>query len=88
MNINELENTITQNYKTSTQEFKRLFHGRGGCYENWEFLTVDSIDKVLYIVYFFKIDEALENELLNMFSNIYNSSKYSCVILQKRYLLK
>lgn len=88
MNINDLESIITQNYKTATEEFKRLFHGRGGCYERWEFLTVDSIDKVLYIVYFFEIDKELESKLNDMFSNIFNNSKYSCVILQKRYILK
>ena len=88
MNINELENVIIQNYKSSTSEFKRLFHGRGGCYENWEFLTVDSIDSVLYIVYFSEIDDVLESELNNMYTRVFNTSKYSCIILQRRYLLK
>jgi len=88
LNINDLETLILQNEKTSTNEFKRLFHGRGGCYENWEFLTVDSIDTVLYIVYFSKIEEDLESKLLELFSKFFDTLKYSCVILQKRYLLK
>ena len=88
MNINDLENLIIKNYKTSTPEFKRLFHGRGGCYEGWEFLTIDSIDNILYIVYFSKIDDNLESKLQEMFSKIFETSKYTCVILQRRYLLK
>jgi len=88
LNIEELEKLITHNHDSTTNEFKRLFHGRGGCYPNWEFLTLDSIDKNLYIVFFSKTDETLESELLLMFERLYKKLSYSCVILQKRYVLK
>ncbi len=88
LNINDLEKLIVQNYKNTTKEFKRLFHGRGGCYNSWEFLTVDSIDRVLYVVFFNEVSEKLEQELFDMFSRIFETSKYTCVVLQKRYLLK
>ncbi len=88
LNINDLEKLIIQNYKTATNEFQRLFHGRGGCYNTWEFLTVDSIDRVLYVVFFNEVSETLEKKLLDIFSRIFEVSNYTCVILQKRYLLK
>ena len=88
MNVNELENLIIQNHKTPKNEFLRLFHGRGGCFKEWEFLTVDSIDSVLYVVYFSKIDDELESKLHEIFLRLFETLKYSCVILQKRYLLK
>jgi len=88
VNINDLENLINQNHHDTKSDFKRLFHGRGASYKNWEFLTIDSIDKSLYIVFFSEIDVQLETELLKIFEKLYISLNYSCVILQKRYILK
>jgi len=88
VNIKDLEKLIKQNYHGSNADFKRLFHGRGSCYKNWEFLTVDSIDKNLYIVFFSEIANQLETQLHDMFERLYSSFNYSCVILQKRYILK
>ncbi len=88
MNIKDLEKLIKQNYHGSKVDFKRLFHGRGSCYENWEFLTIDSIDSSLYVVFFSEVDEHLEIQLLEMIERLYASCNYSCVILQKRYILK
>ncbi|NQY95440.1 MAG: class I SAM-dependent methyltransferase [Campylobacteraceae bacterium] len=88
MNIKDLENLITQNDHQSNRDFKRLFHGRGACYKKWEFLTVDSMDSSLYIVFFNEIDAQLETELIEMFERLSVSLNYSCVILQKRYILK
>ncbi len=88
MDIKSLEKWVLTNHADTTCEFKRLFHGRGGCYESWEFLTIDSIDTVLYIVFFNQIEDNLESELLQMFSRFYETLHYSCVILQRRYILK
>ena len=88
MNIKDLEKLIKQNHHGSNADFKRLFHGRGSCYENWEFLTIDSIDSSLYVVFFSEVDEHLEIQLLEMIERLYTGCNYSCVILQKRYILK
>lgn len=88
MNIKELEKIIITNSSNKNEEFKRLFHGRGGCYDGFEFLTVDSIDKVLYIVFFNEINEKLEKELFEIFFNLYKTYDWDCVILQRRYILK
>jgi len=88
VNINDLENLIKQNHHDSKVDFNRLFHGRGSCYQNWEFLTVDSIDKSLYVVFFSEIDTKLETQVIEMLEGLYSSLDYYCVILQKRYILK
>ena len=88
MNINDLEQHLFTQIKTVDKNFKRLFHGRGGCFKEFDFLTVDSIDKVLYVVYFYEINEELESALTGLFLKLFNSSKYLGVVLQKRYLLK
>jgi len=88
LNISDIENLIIQNHTTTSNDFKRLFHGRGGCYKNWKFLTIDSIDTILYIVYFSQPDDTLDFELQEMFERVFTSLKYKCVILQRRYLLK
>lgn len=83
-----LEKSVIENSIDLKSEFKRLFHGRGGCYEGFEFLTIDSIGDVLYVVMFGEVNLTLETELLKMLQNLYLSNKWSCVILQKRYILK
>ena len=82
--IDEIKAVIQSNSKDTTEEFKRLFHGRGGLYEGWRHLTVDSIDDILSIALYF--EEANESELLNMLVNFAQNSRYKSVVLQRRYL--
>ncbi|MDQ7061733.1 MAG: hypothetical protein Q9M43_11650 [Sulfurimonas sp.] len=46
MTIKEIQTHLEANSKNLTDEFKRLFHGRGGLYEDWKNLTIDSIDTI------------------------------------------
>jgi len=84
MTVAEIHQHITNSSQTATEEFKRLFHGRGGLYEEWRHLTVDSIDSILSVALYFQ--EPLEDELLEMFQEFTNSSKYSTLVVQRRYL--
>lgn len=86
--LENLESEIFEKTQTKTEEFIRLFHGRGGCYEGWEFLTIDAIDKVLNIAYFTEIDEALDQALQNLFEKLFDTGSYEAVVLQRRYLPK
>ncbi len=86
--LENLESEIFEKTQTKTGEFIRLFHGRGGCYEGWEFLTIDAIDKVLNIAYFTEIDEALDQALQNLFEKLFDTGSYEAVVLQRRYLPK
>lgn len=83
-----IKNIILDNIKTTDQDFQRVFHGRGHCYEGYDFLVIDSIDKVLQIAYFKEIDENLDAQLMTLFEDIYASKRYSTVFLQRRYLPK
>jgi len=89
MTTQDLKKLLETNSQNVTQEFKRLFHGRGALYgEEWRFLTIDSIDDILSIVFYFPIEEDKEKELLEMLKNYLTSSRHQTLILQRRYLAK
>ncbi len=88
MNINDLENILKENLKNKTKEFKRVFHGRGNFYENFSFLTIDSINKILFTVFFEEIEKEVEEELLKLLESIYEEYDFECLVLQRRYLNK
>ena len=52
MNLNDLQHHLNSVSTTLTKEYTRLFHGRGNTYDKYRFLTVDSVDKVLFAVLF------------------------------------
>lgn len=82
--MEELKNILIQNTQNTTQEFKRVFHGRGGLYEGFKHLTIDSIDNILSVALYFC--EENEDELLAMLKEFVNSSsKYNTLVVQKRY---
>lgn len=72
------------NSKEHSKEFKRLFHGRGGLYENFRHLTIDSIDKILLVSLYFS--EENEAELLEMIQKFLQSSQHTTLVIQRRYL--
>ena len=85
MKLDEIQKHILEQSSTATDEFKRLFHGRGGLYEGWKHLTIDSIDNILSVALYF--EESSENELLGMLSSFTQSSqKYDTLVVQRRYL--
>jgi len=89
MNTEELKIILEQNVHGINQEFKRLFHGRGSLYgEDWKFLTIDSIDDILSVAFYFPIDKDKESELLKMLKDFVSHSRYNTFILQRRYLQK
>jgi len=87
MNIQDLYKLLNDNSKNLTQEFKRLFHGRGELYgQKWRFLTIDSIDDVLSVAFYFSIEKDIEIELLEMLKNFITHTRHTTLILQRRYL--
>ena len=84
MNLEILQQLIIDNAQNYTQEYTRLFHGRGNAYDGYKFLTVDSIDKVLFAV-FFEADEE-EEAIVTMLKTFYeNEKKWEALVMQKRY---
>lgn len=84
MNINDIKNILQDNSKDLTNEFKRLFHGRGGLYEGWKHLSVDSIDDILSVALYFEEDN--EEELLEMLKDFLASSRHNSLVVQRRYI--
>jgi len=84
MQLLDIQNILQENSKDLTDEFKRLFHGRGGLYEGFKHLTVDSIDTILSVALYF--EEESEAELIKMLQDIVQGSRYTTLIVQRRYL--
>jgi 23S rRNA (cytosine1962-C5)-methyltransferase len=87
MKTEDLKILLEQNCLELTQEFKRIFHGRGLLYgEEWKFLTIDSIDTIVSVAFYFPIEEQKEKELLDMLKVFLTTSRHTALVLQKRYL--
>jgi len=86
MTVSDIHTHILESSKDLTSEFKRLFHGRGGLYEGWKHLTVDSIDEILNVALYFEMEHELETELIDMLKEFISSSKHKTIVLQRRYL--
>ncbi len=84
MTIEDIQTHVTTASQDTTEEFKRLFHGRGGLYEGWRHLTIDSIDSILSVALYF--EEALEDELIEMLVAFTKTSKYETLVIQRRYI--
>ncbi|MFA5233758.1 MAG: class I SAM-dependent methyltransferase [Sulfurimonas sp.] len=86
MSISEIEAHLRENSADLTNEFKRLFHGRGGLYEGWRHLTIDSIDDILSVALYFESEGTLEAELIEMLKNFITTSGHKTIVVQRRYI--
>ncbi|MBV5321631.1 MAG: class I SAM-dependent methyltransferase [Sulfuricurvum sp.] len=85
MNLDNLKQLIINASHTINSEYLRLFHGRGNTYGGYRFLTVDSVDKVLFAVLFNLDDD--EEAIISILRDIYTTqSKWEVLIVQQRYL--
>ena len=84
LQIEDIKYHLEEASKNTSEEFKRLFHGRGGLYEGWKHLTVDSINDILSVALYF--EEENERELLEMMLLFVKESKYNRLVVQRRYL--
>ncbi len=84
--LKTLEKIIIKNLEKKDDEVLRLFHGRGRLYKGLEFLTIDSLDTLLYIAFFEEISLDLEKQILTLIEDLAKKYKYKTIILQRRYL--
>lgn len=85
MNLSQLKQLLITNAQNKTQEYCRLFHGRGNAYAGYNFLIVDSVDNVLFAVLFEAVNE--EEAIVSMLRDVYTSGvKWSALVVQQRYL--
>lgn len=86
MTIENLKELISKNLENRTEEIKRVFHGRGNYYKSFNFLTVDSIDKILFSVFFEKSEN--EDEIINFLEKLAKKFDFKTFIVQRRYEVK
>ncbi|MDD2652280.1 MAG: class I SAM-dependent methyltransferase [Sulfurimonas sp.] len=84
MTVKQLKELLEENTKDAGEEFKRIFHGRGGLFEGWKHLTIDSIDTILNVALFMQDEK--EEELLAMLKEFVASSRFTTLVIQRRYL--
>jgi len=88
MDFELLKNTLKENSLDLSNEFKRVFHGRGNYYKDFEFLTIDSIDLILNIAFYNEIEICSEKQLLTLCKEYIKNTRHKTIILQRRYLSK
>ncbi len=85
MNLDDLQQLLMSNTHNISEEYTRLFHGRGNVYDKYRFLTVDSVDKVLFAVLFDADDD--EEAIVTMLGDFYTAEeKWEALVIQQRYL--
>ena len=82
--ISVIKQEILLNSQGLDHEFRRLFHGRGGCWEEWRSVTVDSIDNILFVQLFFDLEEDID-KLLDMLRTYMRNSRHDTLVLKRRY---
>jgi len=86
--VEELKIILEHNSQNLGEEFKRVFHGRGGLYKNFEFLTIDSIDTILNIAFYSQIEQSIEDEFISMIKKFIENTRHETIVLQRRYIPK
>lgn len=85
MTLDDLTFHLKTTSQSLTHEYTRLFHGRGNTYGNYRFLTVDSVDKVLFAVLFEANEE--EEAIVSRLRDFYNDiGRWEALVVQQRYL--
>ncbi|RLA77257.1 MAG: SAM-dependent methyltransferase, partial [Epsilonproteobacteria bacterium] len=84
MTIQDIQKHVEISSADTTEEFKRLFHGRGGLYNGWKHLTIDSIDTILSVALY--DEESKESELLEMLKEFITTTQHTTIVLQRRHL--
>lgn len=85
MTLDDLQHLLHTNAATVTEEYTRLFHGRGNTYGGYRFLTIDSVDKVLFAVLFEADDQ--EEAIISMLRDFFFAEgKWEALVVQQRYM--
>lgn len=83
--ITPVKKELLANSEDLDAEFRRLFHGRGGCWEEWRSVTMDSIDNVLFVQLFFDLEMEDQKNLVDMLTNYMQNSRHNTLVLKRRY---
>jgi len=79
-------NEIEKNSKNLNEEFRRLFHGRGGLWEEWRFLTIDSIGHILLIQFFYDAPQEIQQQIIDFTKEYIQTSQHDTIVVKHRYI--
>ena len=83
MELKKLKEIILKNLENKTKEIKRVFHGRGNFYDDFNYLTVDSLDEILFATFF--EESCDEKEIIKLLLEIADLKSFENFIVQRRY---
>ena len=86
IDLSPIQNELETNSKELSEEFRRLFHGRGGIWEDIRSVTIDSIDNILLLQLFYDFGETVEKELVDMLQEYMHNSRHDTLVLKRRYV--
>ncbi|MDF1875855.1 class I SAM-dependent methyltransferase [Sulfurimonas sp. SAG-AH-194-I05] len=84
MTLEDIQKHLEKSVQNHSNEFKRLFHGRGGLYEGWNHLTIDSIDTILSVALYREVEG--EATLITMLKEFITTTPHETIVLQRRYI--
>jgi 23S rRNA (cytosine1962-C5)-methyltransferase len=83
IDLEKLKEIILKNLEDKTKEIKRVFHGRGNFYDDFNYLTVDSLDEILFVTFFEENEK--EEEIIKLLDEVTNIKKIDTFIVQRKY---
>ena len=86
IDLSPITSELETNSKDLDIEFRRLFHGRGGIWEEIRSVTIDSIDNILLLQLFYDFGEETERELVNLLQAYMRNSRHDTLVLKRRYV--
>ena len=85
INIEKLKEIILENLKDKSPEMKRVFHGRGNFYDDYNYLVIDSLNDILLATLFQEIPQDIEKQIINVLEEVYEEKHFKSLVLQRRY---
>ena len=83
INLEKLKEIVLENLENKTVEIKRVFHGRGNFYSDFEYLTVDSLGDILFATFFEERSD--EKDIIDILDEIASIKDFKTFIVQKKY---
>jgi 23S rRNA (cytosine1962-C5)-methyltransferase len=84
VNLDDLKLVIESNLKNKDIEYRRVFHGRGNFYDDFSYLTVDSIDKIFFAQFYEKND--FQEDIEKLLEEIAIRYDFKSFVVQERFL--
>ena len=85
INIEKLKEIILENLKDKSPEMKRVFHGRGNFYDDYNYLVIDNLNDILLATLFQEIPQDIEKQIINVLEEVYEEKHFKSLVLQRRY---